>query len=207
MGFREMGGNKRMAMTQAIGRRLYNLLRIRMGAMTLFALCTGAAFAQGTPSQDASEYQLKAAFLLNFGRFTEWPVTAFKSGSVLNLCVLGKDPFGEDLDKIVRNQSVQGRQIQILRLSDSTDLAQCQILYLSLSEKSRFRQILDLVSKNGVLTVSDAPGFVESGGMIQLYVEGQHVHFAINAGAAQSAGLKISSKLMQIAKAVGDAGR
>jgi hypothetical protein len=151
--------------------------------------------------REASEYQLKAAFLLNFGRFTEWPPAGESTGPI-NLCVVGRDPFGTDLDQIVSNQSIHGRPIKIVRVSSGAPPSNCQILFVGPVDKQKVGELLSDVRQSPTLTVSDIPGFTNNGGMIQFLVEGQHIQFLINLQAASQAGLKISSKLLKIAKLV-----
>lgn len=153
-------------------------------------------------AREASEYQLKAAFLLNFGRFTEWPRTSPSTETPMNLCVVGRDPFGADLDQIVANQSIHGRPIKVVRVSNGAAPRNCQIMFVGSLEKAKLVDLLSEVRQTPTLTVSDVPGFTESGGMIQFFIEGQHIRFSINLQAASDAGLKISSKLLKIAKLV-----
>lgn len=161
------------------------------------AVMSWYARAEEAPRQ-ASEYQVKAAFILNFGRFTEWPTNA--ATQPINLCVVGHDPFGHDLDKTVENQSIHGRSVRVVRDPKGESLETCQILYLGTLEG--FSSLLAAARRTQTLTVSDAPGFLEDGGMVQLYLEGDHVRFSVNLRAAKDAGLQLSSKLLQIAKVV-----
>jgi hypothetical protein len=115
---------------------------------------------------------------------------------------LGRDPFGGDLEKIVKNQSIHDKPIRIIRLESAQKAKDCQILYVSASEEPKFRSILLVTQHDQVLTVSDSPHFVENGGMIQLNLENQRVTFNVNLKTVENAGLKISSKLLQIAKVV-----
>ncbi len=175
-----------------------------LSATICFVLFCAVEFASADDAavREASEYQLKAAFLLNFGKFTEWPSGTLEAAPAMQLCVLGKDPFGGDLDKIVENQSIHGRPIQVVRISGAQKLKDCRILYVSAPEEPKFRQLLPSAQRTKTLTVSDSPQFIENGGMIQLFVEQQHVAFSVNLKMAEGAGLKISSKLLQIAKSV-----
>ena len=144
------------------------------------------------------EYQVKAAFLLNFTKFVEWPATAFPSrDSSLNICVLGEDPFGRVLDKTAEGEVVSGHLVKVNRMSDLAAAKQCHVLFVSKSERERMPRIMVEVRSLPVLTVSELPGCI-----IQFVIEQRKVRFYINAKAAEAAGLRVSSRLLKVAKEV-----
>lgn len=145
------------------------------------------------------EYQVKAAFLFNFTKFVEWPDDVFLENGPLRLCIVGADPFGASLDGIVRGETVSGRPLAIDRHRALDDLSACQLLFISVSERGKLREIFDAVEGDSVLTVGDSPGFLAAGGMIEFRLEGSKVRFAINQEKAESSRLKVSSKLLRLA--------
>jgi len=148
-----------------------------------------------------SEYQVKAAFLYKFARFVEWPDSSFASPEApLVIGILGDDPFGPMLDQAVAGKRVQGRQLQVLRFSHLDQAPPCHILFVGRLQQSGLSPVLDLAEGQPVLSVGEAEGFNRAGGIIRLLVEGQQVFFEINAGAAQRAGLKLSSQLLKLAR-------
>lgn len=152
-------------------------------------------------AQTAGEYDVKAAFLYNFTKFVEWPSDAFADDS-FRICVLGEDPFGKSL-KDLTGQEAAGRKLQVLVFKE--DIARpedCHVLFVSRSERGRLPSILAAVRSSPVLTVSDTSGFLDNGGIINFILEGSKVRFEINQEAADRAKIKISSKLMQLAKRV-----
>ena len=155
----------------------------------------GPAVAQ---AQAASEYDVKAAFLYNFTKFVEWPPSAFSSDGSMWLCVLGEDPFSKSLD-LIASEGVGGRKLQVLRTPKLAEPGVCQILFISRSERDRMPEILKELRTSPVLTVADTDGFLDHGGIINFKLEGSKVRFEINQEAAERAGLKISSKLLQLA--------
>lgn len=161
----------------------------------LVAARAGGVFAASEVS--APEYGLKAAFLLNFGRFVEWPA---ESAGGMRVCVVGEDPFGSSLDEVMRNQTVQGKPVEVHRYPSGQTPSGCRILFIASSEKSRLKSLLESARKEGALTVSEIPGFIEKGGMIQFLREGDRVRFSINLESARESHLKLSSKLLAIAK-------
>ena len=150
-----------------------------------------------------TEYQVKAAFLFNFAKFVEWPPGTFPGeASPVVIGLVGEDPFGEALDQSIQNKLVQGHPLILRRLRVNEDLKQCHVLFVSRSEKQRLGEILAAVKGSAVLTVSEVDQFLEQGGMINFFIESESVKFGINVQAAQSSGLKLSAKLLAVARNV-----
>jgi YfiR/HmsC-like len=156
-----------------------------------------------THAQSVGEYQIKAAFLFNFAKFVEWPPGSFSDPSTpLQICVLGQDPFGEELRKITDQKTVNGRKLEVKHVIDLPEARNCHILFIGASEKLSRKKILAGLQGASVLTVSDTKGFVGEGGMINFVLENDRVKFEVSPVAAERAGLKISSKLLSVAKLV-----
>jgi hypothetical protein len=151
----------------------------------------------------ASEYQVKATYLYNFGRFVQWPpnVTAAK-GDSFSICVIGLDPFGSSLDTILAGETIDGKTVVAKRVAKPQDAVNCRVLYISSSEDSRLKEILAGLDKAGVLTVSDIPQFSQRGGMIEFVMAGNKIRFEVNLTSALDAGLTLSSDLLKVATAV-----
>jgi hypothetical protein len=164
-----------------------------------FFTATALLAQQGKPS----EYQVKAAYLYNFGRFVKWPdgIAAGK-GDSFPVCVLGRDPFGPILDSTLAGEALEGKPVVIRRITKPPDAADCRILFVSSTEENHLKEILAAIDQAGVLTVSDIPGFSRRGGMIQFVVEGDRIRFEINLATAESAKLVLSSELLKVAAAV-----
>jgi hypothetical protein len=156
-------------------------------------------------AQDAlSEYQVKAAYLFNFLKFVDWPEDAFADPlAPIVIGVVGDDPFGNALPQVVIGKTVQGRDLVIRIYRTGEDLRGAHILFISASERKRLPTILSSLRGTSVLTVADTAGFLDAGGMIQFLNENERVRFAINVDATSRAKLKVSSKLLSLAKAVG----
>lgn len=166
----------------------------------LFALANSSSLSHA--DSPPREYQLKAAFLYTFIKFVEWPDTG-TSGTSRPLClaVLGQDPFGSDLDAL-KGKSVKGRTIMIKRFRKVEEARDCDILFISGSEKKQLPRILKQLQGAPLLTVGDHEGFCEAGGMINLITTQNKISFAINVAATHRAQLHISSQLMKLAKTV-----
>jgi hypothetical protein len=149
------------------------------------------------------EYQVKAAFLYNFAKFVEWPADAFETaGDSVILCVVGTDPFGDSLDSVVRGESVSGRRLVVHRTRDLDEIRGCHVVFVPRSERSRQERILGSLRNRGVLSVGEADGFLNGGGIIRFILEQNKVRFDINLEAAESSGLKLSSKLLRLARTI-----
>jgi len=182
--------------------------RRRRGCMFLIqvALCFLAVVAQ---AQSATEYQVKAAFLFNFARFVEWPADAFLTAdSPLQICVLGQDPFGPDFEQMIVDKAVNGHRMEIAHPEGVPQARACQILFIASSEKARLREVLQGLKGASVLTVGEMPGFVQAGGIINFVLDDNRVRFEINQKAAAQVHLKLSARLLTVAKLVlaGDEG-
>ena len=161
------------------------------------------ASAQSEPNE-LSEYQVKAAFLFNFTKFVEWPEGSFEDPQApIVVGIIGDDPFGDDLGRIIAGQKVQGRSLVIRRERWGDDLRRCHVLFISASEHERSARILGSVQSAGVLTVSDTEGFAEAGGVIEFVIEQNRVRFIVNLDAATQGRLRMSAKLLALARVIG----
>ena len=162
--------------------------------------------AEGLDSSDSSEYLIKAGFIYNFAKLVEWPATAFaQQDSPIVIGILGDDPFGATLDRIVANKKINGRGFAVKRLKwgkDIKDLRDCNILFVSASEKEHIDSVVDAMKWLPILTIGDAPGFAKSGGIINFTLEDNKVRFEVNVEAAKHANLTISSRLLTLATIV-----
>jgi hypothetical protein len=159
-------------------------------------LCLAMAVSSIQAADESLEYQVKAAFLLNFVKFVEWPASAFpEQDSPISICILGADPFGKTLDQLVAGESVNGRKLTVERVKRTPPPKNCQVVFLSKAET--------LPSWGpGVLTIGEGDNFVREGGMIGFLIENRRVRFDINQIAAEKAELKLSSKLLSVARSV-----
>jgi len=150
-----------------------------------------------------SEYQVKAAYLYNFGRFVKWPAgIAAGKGDSFAVCVLGQDPFGSTLDSTLAGEALDGKPVVIRRIAKPQDAVDCRILFVSSTEEHHLKEILAAIDQASVLTVSDIPGFSRRGGIIQFIAEGDRIRFEINLASAESARLVLSSELLKVAATV-----
>jgi hypothetical protein len=159
-------------------------------------------------TDSTGEYQLKAVFLFNFAKFIDWPPTSSRSPqSPFVVCILGPDPFGQAIDGVFKGKTIADRPVAIERFKNIAQVKQCQMVFVSQSESFHLADIIQTLHGACVLLVGEADGFAEAGGTIEFALEGNHVHFLINPDAADRAGLKVSSKLLSLARVVHDSTR
>ena len=169
------------------------------GPMVVLALMLSIS----AQAQSATEYQVKAAFLFNFAKFVEWPVEAFAGAdAALQICVLGQDPFGHGFEEMIADKTVSGHRIEIIHPSGVPQAKSCQIIFVAASERSQVREILRGLRGACVLTVGDSEGFARMGGIINFVLDDGRVRFEINVKAAERAHLKLSSRLLTVARLI-----
>jgi YfiR/HmsC-like len=171
-------------------------------AMMATALPPLEALAQ---SRSAGEYELKAAFLFNFAKFVEWPPGSFSGiDAPIRLCLLGADPFEGSLEQVVQDKLAGGRRLQVEHPLNASKARGCHILFVSSLEGKPDRALLHGGYGPGVLTVGETSDFTRAGGVIDFVQQQNRVAFEINLEAADRAGVKISSKLLSLARIVRD---
>ena len=175
-------------------------------AVLLCLSVAGGANAQSSASAASAEYLIKAGFIYNFAQLVQWPSAAFsQADSPIVIGILGTDPFGTSIDRVVENKKLDGRNLIVKRLrwsKDLKDLTECNILFISSSEKEHVADVINMIKWLPILTIGETPGFAARGGIINLTLEDNKVRFEVNIGAAKQANLNISSRLLALAKIV-----
>lgn len=172
--------------------------RVSLGLVVALAL-GGPAF-----SQSASEAELKAAFLLNFARFTEWPPESPAPDGTRVLCVLGDEAVAESLDRIKRNHPPAASGLLVRRTKADGPIRSCHLLYVSNMDARALTDLLTALQGAPVLTVGDRDVFTRLGGAVSFFEEDGRMRFAINVDAVDRARLHLSSKLLILAKIIKD---
>lgn len=175
------------------------LLRLatRIALATSLALAMPASFGEVT-----SEAQLKAAYLVNFLKYVEFP----GNRATVTLCLFGRDSLGSYLAGYEGRQ-VGGRELRIRRVNSPEQIADCQELFIPDTEEARFAAVLRWVDKQPILTVSDAETFTRDGGGIALIRAEGRLQFEVNVDALTRAGLRASPQMLRLAKPMSGAAR
>jgi hypothetical protein len=150
-----------------------------------------------------AEYEVKAAFLFNFVKFVEWPTNVFPSDNKsIVIGIVGDDPFGEAFTAIVKEQTAQGRKVEIQHYKANEDFNDCHLLFVTRSVAGQTEDILQRIRGRPILTVGENEDFLRQGGIIGFALVQKTVRFDINPKAAEQVGLKASSKLLAVARSI-----
>ncbi|MGA2216830.1 MAG: YfiR family protein [Terracidiphilus sp.] len=169
--------------------------------MAPIVLCVIATIASA--QSRVSEYDVKAAYLFNFGKFVRFtPPDAEIKRESFDICIVGDDPLGAPLDKLTANEALDGKPVRVVRLKTAGEARGCAIAYFGASEGTRVKSDLEALRGQPVLTVSDAGNFLQNGGMIKFVLHENHIRFAVNLDAVRNARLGLSSELLRVAISV-----
>jgi hypothetical protein len=194
----DKGSGRRRFVTRVDSRRIRQ-------ASFFIIVCGLFSISPAARSQNGGtvEYPVKLGFLYNFTKFVEWPPNSFPdSGAPLAICIVGFDPFSPGLEGELRTRTVGSHSVEVKTLKASDTLRVCQVVFVPFTEQYQAATIVSRLKGSSTLTVGETEGFAELGGVINLTVEENKVRFEINPLAAERAHLKISSKLLSLAKIV-----
>jgi hypothetical protein len=168
-------------------------------ALALMLFAAGARAQETAPSED----QVKAAFLINFPKYADWPAEAFaETNSPVVLAVDNESKVAGELQKVIAGRRVNGRRIVLKRLAAGEESGACHIRFVSAAEQRRSPNLLAKLKDTNILTVGESDDFLERGGIINLARRDQRIALEVNLAAAEKAGIKISSKLLGVARVV-----
>jgi hypothetical protein len=165
--------------------------------LVVAAMLPAAVYAR---AESANEAELKAAYLLNFAMFVQWPAS---DRPTFLICQYGSDSLGSGATALTR-RSLHGRPISVRKVTGK-DLGDCAVLFIPASERARIRDLTQGLRGTHVLTVSDADGAAREGATIGLSVDGQKIVFDVNVAEARRNKLVISAKLLSLAQSITDA--
>jgi hypothetical protein len=148
-----------------------------------------------------NEYRLKAAFVYQFPQFVEWPSTTWQDAQAVHFCIASPNPFGSELEQLVRGESLNGRPLSVREIAGSDELVGCHVLFVG-AHSDVAAPVLRAASGRPILTVGEADRFLENGGIIAMKIIDGRVQFEVNATNAARGGLRISSQLLSLALTV-----
>lgn len=173
---------------------------LALGVACCLFLAPLQPLAQTSTSQ---EYRAKANSLANFTGFVDWPVSGFATrDSPFLLCIVGDFPFGTSLAERTSAMAYRGRRIQVVWVHKDSETSSCQILFVSRAEAQRYSKVLEAVRGRSVLTVGETPNFLDCGGAVAFSFQQETLQFEINRDALEEAHLKMSSRLLALARRV-----
>jgi uncharacterized protein DUF4154 len=169
----------------------------------MFCLCARAGTVQSpaTPSQA----EIRAAFVFNFVKFTEWPMQAYTdAGSPLTTCFLGADDVRAAFRSISIGKALNGRFLEDRAVKSAADMRNCQVLYVDSPRSPVVIDALKNARQHDALAVGSSEDFLACGGMLRLQIENNRMRFDVNVGAVGRTKIKLSSKLLALARSVVD---
>jgi len=173
-------------------------------AAAILSLTLGPAVA-ARPA--ASEYAVKAAFLRYFASFVEWPAGSVVTNAPIVIGLVGNDPFGPAINEFIEaNSVINGHRVSVRRLRWNDSIHDCHIIFISSTEVAHLDFILRTAKELNILTIADVDGFAQRGGIIELRNGEGRVRFDVNMTAAGLAQLRVSSKLLRIARVIHSGG-
>lgn len=178
--------------------RLADVAASTLAFLTIMAVLLTPGLCAGG---EISEYKVKAGFVLNLVRFTDWPANELAKTREIKICTIGTDPFAAAF-KSITGKLAKGKPIAISHLEQIEDLEGCNILFIGESERKHFSRILNYVKNAPILTISEVDKFTESGGMVNLLIERNKTVLEVNNASVHKADLKISSQVLKLAKKV-----
>jgi hypothetical protein len=184
-------------------------LRIRRATVFIIVcwLFSNSAPKALPPNVETVEYPVKLAFLYNFTKFVEWPSDSFRNPDAsLVICIVGNDPFNPSIEGELRRRTVGSHPIEVRTLRTSDILSVCHIVFVPVTAEDQATKVVRGLKGSSTLTVGETEGFALRGGIINFTTEGNKLHFEVNLLAAERAGLKISGKMLALAKIVHDEG-
>jgi hypothetical protein len=162
--------------------------------------------AESVKQQFEFEYHVKAAYLYSFGRYIQWPGSAFPpQEDAFVICLFGEDPFGDILNVISKTKTIQGHRIVVQTTSSLKALTHCHILFIPRTIQPELQfQIINELQDLPILVVGESPGFVKHGGCVNFYMDGDQVRFEINSDSIRQKKLFVDAKLLNLGKRVSE---
>ena len=151
----------------------------------------------------AGEDEVKAAFLYRFGTFVEWPPEALPAdGSPFVMAIAGSDAVADHLETLTAERTMNGRAVVVRRVARGEDVGRPHVLFVGRDARRALDSLVATVQGAPVLVITEIEDGVEQGSMIDLVVDGERVRFDVAPDAATLQGLKISSRVLAIARRV-----
>lgn len=175
--------------------------------MIIFVLIMAAISAKVYGYSAAEEYEIKAAFLYNLGNYLKFPTSVLSESDPdqnFFICILGRDPFQQNIDSAAEDEKIQGHPVKIKRLQRIQEVDGCHLLFISDSERSRLKMLFQTLARRPILTVGDTDDFIEQGGMLKFYNDNNKIRLALDLEKVRAVDIKPSANLLKIVKLYGN---
>jgi YfiR/HmsC-like len=152
-------------------------------------------------SKSADIHALKAIFLFNFANFVEWPKQSFiDQPEYIHYCIAGNIKVLKNLRFAIKGERIKGKKLKITAVNSYSEMSHCHIVFFSTLAKSQNQETLKLLAQKNILTVGENTAFLSQGGMLNLTHIDKHIQIEISLVNVKSSKLKVSSKLLRLAK-------
>jgi YfiR/HmsC-like len=168
-----------------------------LGALPLAVTLTREALAQ---TAAPTLYDVQAVYLFDFTKFVRWP--AASEHETISICIAGQQVFADSLTRIVAGERIDSHTLSVRLVQQAQDETACDILFIGSAAEGRLDSLLAATNGKPILTVSDVPGFLDRGGMIQFLIVGNRVRFSVDLRPVARSGISVSSELLKVAVAV-----
>lgn len=179
-------------------------IRVKLAVLLLAVSMLSIPAQLAWSAKETSESEIKIAYLYNFARYVEWPTSAFASDTApITICVLGDTQFTNEAKGIIGDRTVGEHGVEVVTRPGVGQTGSCHILYIPESARDQHGEVISSLGSHSVFTVSESEGFAQQGGVANFIREDRKIRFEINRKAANKAGLKVSARLLRVAKVVG----
>jgi hypothetical protein len=174
-----------------------------LGALHL-SLAAGISTA-GAEEELPADFQVKAAFLINFPKYVDWPTNTFtETNSALTIAIWGDENVANEVQNMIGSgRIISGHPVMLKRIDREEEISRdCHILFIGTAGRQRTPAILEKIRGEKILTVGESDDFLAQNGIINLARQGRKIRLQVNLAAAGNAQLKISSRLLVAADVV-----
>ena len=196
--------------TDRSGSAMASLSRLRLGlcvatigsVFVCMPLASAPSFAAEDQKITATASDIKAAYIFNFIRFTDWPTLRDKTDGRLRLNVLNDQKVYDTLDMLSEEKVAKDMKLEVQSCLSEACLHQSSIIFIGQSDGIQYQKLLKSLNGQPVLTISDIPGFARNGGMIEIKQDGDRMTFTINLDRVKKSDLYVSAQLLQLANVI-----
>jgi len=183
---------------------LARVVRVTRLFVCIVAALTWCSALKATETDTPMDYQVKAAFLVNFPKFVDWKAGTFAdTNSPIVVGIYGDDNMAGEFERMIEGgRAVEGRPIVLQRITSEQQITNCQVLFIARSERHRTKAVIERTRGSGVLTVGETEDFLEEGGIINMVPRDRKIRLQVNLGEARDAHLNISARLLKVADVV-----
>lgn len=174
-----------------------------LGRLLVCAVAGACLTTRGAAQGSSNEAEVKAAFVYNFLKFVDWPPHALaRSDQPISIAIVGEGAVADAVESLLEGKNVGMHPLVVVRVKAGDPLPDVHAVFVTGADKDKAHRTLGNKGTAAILTIGDDDQFATRGGIIGLYVEDRRVRFEVNTGAADATGLRVSSRLLALARLV-----